>query len=91
MRTLILGIDPAGRIGWHDRNAQETLDPPGGALLGTSLSDLVVGGAVGMLLSGLLDALRSGREATAVLTLRVEGCGCPLDAHSPGPGIGRNG
>ena len=91
VRTLILGIDPAGRIVWHDQNAQQLLDPPDGALLGAPLGDLVMGGAARTLLPGLLDASRSGREATAVLTLRVEGCGCPLDAHSPGPGIGRNG
>jgi serine phosphatase RsbU (regulator of sigma subunit) len=72
VRTLILGIDPAGRIVWHDRNAQEMLDPPGGALLGAPLGDLVMGGAAGTLLSGLLDAGRSGREATAVLTLRAQ-------------------
>jgi serine phosphatase RsbU (regulator of sigma subunit) len=79
VRTLILGIDPAGRIVWHDRNAQEMLDPPGGALLGAPLSDLVVGGAGGKLLSGLLDAGRSGREATAVLTLRAQRSD-PIDA-----------
>jgi serine phosphatase RsbU (regulator of sigma subunit) len=78
VRTLILGIDPAGRIIWHDRNAREMLDPPGGALLGASLGDLVVGGAAGTL-SGLLDASRSGREATAVLTLRAQRSD-PVDA-----------
>src|SRR5215470_3878100 len=55
------------------------LDPPGGVLLGASLGDLVVGGAAGTLLSGLLDAGRSGREATAVLTLRAQGSD-PVDA-----------
>jgi len=79
VRTLILGIDPAARIVWHDRGAQEMLDPPGGALLGTPLGDLVVGGAGGTLLSGLLDAGRSGREATAVLTLRARHSD-PIDA-----------
>jgi hypothetical protein len=78
VRTLILGIDPAGRIVWHDRNAQEMLDPPGGALLGAPLGDLVMGGAAGTL-SGLLDAGRSGREATAVLTLRAQRSD-PIDA-----------
>jgi serine phosphatase RsbU (regulator of sigma subunit) len=78
VRTLILGIDPAGRIIWHDRNASEMLDAPGGALLGASLGDLVVGGAVGTL-SGLLDASQSGREATAVLTLRAQRSD-PIDA-----------
>jgi serine phosphatase RsbU (regulator of sigma subunit) len=71
VRTLILGIDPAGRIVWHDQSAQQMLDAPGGALLGAPLTDLVMGGAAGTL-SGLLDASRSGREATAVLTLRAQ-------------------
>jgi serine phosphatase RsbU (regulator of sigma subunit) len=73
VRTLILGIDPAGRIVWHDRNALEVLGPPDGPLLGALLSDLVMGDAPGELLAGLLDAGRSGREATAVLTLRAQG------------------
>jgi len=79
VRTLILGIDPAGRIVWHDRNAQEMLAPPGEALLGSLLGDLVMGGAAGTPLSGLLDAWRSGREATAVLTLRIQHSD-PIDA-----------
>jgi serine phosphatase RsbU (regulator of sigma subunit) len=79
VRTLILGIDPAGRIVWHDRNAQEMLDPPGGALLGALLGDLVMGDAPGALLAGLLDAGRSGREATALLTLRAQRSD-PIDA-----------
>jgi serine phosphatase RsbU (regulator of sigma subunit) len=79
VRTLILGINPAGRILWHDQNAQRMLGPPGGALLGAPLGDLVVGDAAGSPLSGLLDALRSGREATAVLTLRAQH-GDPIDA-----------
>jgi len=56
VRTLILGIDQAGRIIWHDQNAQQLLDPPGGALLGAPLTDLVMAGAAGTV-SGLLDAL----------------------------------
>src|SRR5215470_15156320 len=79
VRTLILGIDPAGRIVWHDQNAQQLLDPPDGALLGALLGDLVMGGAAGTLLPGLLDASRSGREATAVLTLRAQHSD-PIDA-----------
>jgi serine phosphatase RsbU (regulator of sigma subunit) len=71
VRTLILGIDQAGRIVWHDQNSQQLLDPPGGALLGAPLTDLVMAGTAGTL-SGLLDASRSAREATAVLTLRVQ-------------------
>src|SRR5204863_5918657 len=79
VRTLILGVNPAGRILWHDQNAQQMLCPPGAALLGAPLEDLVVGGAAGTPLSGLLDALRSGREATAVLTLRAQRSD-PIDA-----------
>jgi len=78
VRTLILGIDPAGRIVWHGQNAPEVLDPPGGALLGTPLGDLVTGDAAGTL-SGLLEAGRSGREATAVLTIRAQRSD-PVDA-----------
>ena len=55
------------------------LGPPGAALLGAPLGDLVVGGTAGTPLSGLLDALRSGREATAVLTLRAQRSD-PIDA-----------
>ncbi len=80
VRTLILGIDPAGRIVQHDRSSAEILASPCGSLLGTHLSDLLVGGAVaGMPLASLLDAAKAGREATAVLTLRAQRNG-PVDA-----------
>jgi serine phosphatase RsbU (regulator of sigma subunit) len=80
VRTLILGIDLAGRIVQHDRNSAEILDPPSGTLLGTHLSDLLVGSAVGgMPLTSLLDAAKAGREATAVLTLRAQRAN-PIDA-----------
>ena len=73
MRTLILGVDPAGRIVQHDRNAKEVLDPPNGSLLGTHLSDLVVGNSpAGTPLNSLLDAVKGGREATAVLTFKAQ-------------------
>src|SRR5262245_2130011 len=55
------------------------LDPPDGALLGAPLGDLVIGRAAETLRSGLLDASRSGREATAVLTLRAQRSD-PIDA-----------
>src|SRR5690349_5437622 len=65
VRTLILGVDQAGRIVQHDRNAQEILATSGGALLGTHLSDLVVETPVpGMPLNSLLEAAKAGREAT---------------------------
>ena len=73
MRTLILGVDPAGRVVQHDRNAKEVLDPPDGSLLGTHLSDLVVGNSpTGTPLNSLLDAVKGGREATAVLTFKAQ-------------------
>jgi len=73
VRTLILGVDPAGRVIQHDRIAQEILDPPGGALLGAHVSDLVVGNSpTGTPLTSLLEAVKAGREATAVLTFRAQ-------------------
>ena len=73
MRTLILGVDPAGRVVQHDRNSKEVLDPPNGSLLGTHLSDLVVSNSsTGTPLNSLLDAVKAGREATAVLTFRAQ-------------------
>jgi len=72
VRTLILEIDQSGRIVQHDRSSLETLASPGASLLGAHLSDLVEGSATaGSPLKGLLDAARSGREATAVLALRT--------------------
>jgi len=80
VRTLILGIDPAGRIVQHDRSAQEILAPSNGSLLGAELADLVVSSAApGVPLASLLDAAKLGREATAVLTLRAQR-GSPIDA-----------
>src|SRR5215472_660868 len=79
VRTLILGVDQAGRIVQHDRNAQEILASTGGTLLGTHLSDLVVETPIpGMPLSSLLEAAKAGREATAVLTLKSQRSG-PID------------
>jgi serine phosphatase RsbU (regulator of sigma subunit)/anti-sigma regulatory factor (Ser/Thr protein kinase) len=72
VRTLILGIDRAGRIVQHDRNSREILAPPDGSLLGAHLKDLVAAPALASSpLAGLLDAARAGREATAVLALRT--------------------
>lgn len=60
----------------HDRNAGEVLAGCAGCLLGTSLSDLVMGSTVhGSPLHGLLDSIRCGQEATAVLTLNTKGAG----------------
>jgi serine phosphatase RsbU (regulator of sigma subunit) len=77
---LILGIDQTGRIIQHDRNSLEILAPPEGVLLGAHLSDLVTAPALtGAVLTGLLEAARSGREATAVLTVRTRRYD-PIDA-----------
>ena len=66
-------MDPAGRVVQHDRIAQEILAPANGSLLGTHLSDLVVGtSTTGTPLTSLLDAVKAGREATAVLTFRAQ-------------------
>jgi len=79
-RILIIGIDQSGRINQHDRSSLEVLAPPGEALIGAHLSDLVTAPAEpGSPLQGLLDAARSGREATAVLTLRTRRSD-PVDA-----------
>ena len=79
-RTLIIGVDQSGRINQHDRSSLEVLAPPGEALIGAHLSELVTAPAApGSPLQGLLDAARSGREATAVLTLRTRSSD-PVDA-----------
>jgi serine phosphatase RsbU (regulator of sigma subunit) len=76
---MILGIDQSGRIVQHDRNSQEILAPPGESLLGAHLRDLVTTPGAGSPLTGLLDAARTSREATAVLTLRTRRFD-PIDA-----------
>jgi serine phosphatase RsbU (regulator of sigma subunit) len=76
MRTLILGIDQSGRIVQHDRNAPEVLAHEREPLVGTPLSELVIGPTgPGSPLDGLLDAARSGREATAVLAVKLRRTG----------------
>ena len=40
-RTLILGIDKAGRIRQHDRGAGDVLSAEPGALIGTELGTLL--------------------------------------------------
>jgi hypothetical protein len=80
VRTLILGIDQSGRIVQHDRNAPEVLVYDSETLAGTPLSELVVGPtATGSPLDGLLEAAKAGREATAVLAVRVRRVGA-MDA-----------
>jgi hypothetical protein len=85
-RTLILGIDKAGRIRLHDRGSGDLLTGAAAAgepslLLGTPLSALlaVPGGPHAALLQSMTDAAVSGREGTTVLTLRTA-AGATADA-----------
>jgi len=69
-RTLILGIDKAGRVIQHDRNAADILAFPRDALLGAEISSLLADPAAhAATLDSLLSAALSDRESTAVLTL----------------------
>lgn len=73
MRTLILGIDSAGRIVQHDRSAPGILYFTGESLLGTALTELVnEADEPGSTVTSLLEAVRADREATAVLSLRTK-------------------
>jgi serine phosphatase RsbU (regulator of sigma subunit) len=73
VRTLILGIDAAGRIVQHDRSAPGILYFTGETLLGTALTGLVnEAGETGSTVASLLDAVRADREATAVLSLKTK-------------------
>jgi serine phosphatase RsbU (regulator of sigma subunit) len=70
VRTLILGIDEDGRIIQHDRNAPEILPLDPDSLVGAQLGDLVAGRSTAEpALTQLLDAVKAGREATAVLPI----------------------
>jgi hypothetical protein len=85
VRTLILGIDYDGRIVQHDRNAPQILAREPDELLGAQLIDLTSSGAQGnsaqenapaarsadglTAVSGLLEAIRSDREGSAMLTI----------------------
>jgi GAF domain-containing protein len=86
VRTLILGIDYDGRIVQHDRNAPQILGREPEELLGAQLSDLTVRGAhaettaenshaaraAGLAsISMLLEAIRSDREGSAMLTIHT--------------------
>jgi serine phosphatase RsbU (regulator of sigma subunit)/anti-sigma regulatory factor (Ser/Thr protein kinase) len=70
-RTLIVGIDKAGRILQHDRAAGEILAEAPGSLLGAELSTIVTASAYGGGLQGLIDAASSDREGTAVMTVKT--------------------
>jgi anti-sigma regulatory factor (Ser/Thr protein kinase) len=85
VRTLILGIDRTGRIVQHDRTAPKILARTADDLLGVHLSDITAAGqrvgsdglpiqivtatATAAGLVTLLEAVKSDREANAVLTI----------------------
>ncbi|HEY3735359.1 MAG TPA: SpoIIE family protein phosphatase [Streptosporangiaceae bacterium] len=72
-RTLILGIDISGRILQCDRHAPKVLGRSPGELLGAELGDLTVEGPEQKeALTSLIDAMRSGRESTVMLTINAE-------------------
>jgi serine phosphatase RsbU (regulator of sigma subunit)/anti-sigma regulatory factor (Ser/Thr protein kinase) len=73
-RTITLGIDPSGQILQCDRHAPKLLGRrSAGELLGAELSDLTVDSDEQRdALAGLIDAVRSGRESTAMLSIKTE-------------------
>jgi len=72
VQTLTLGIDGAGQIRQHDRSAADILAERTESLLGTDLVDLIAGpGEPATTVSDLIESVRSGRECTAVLTIRT--------------------
>jgi serine phosphatase RsbU (regulator of sigma subunit)/anti-sigma regulatory factor (Ser/Thr protein kinase) len=72
-RTLILGIDLAGRIMQCDRHAPKVLGRSPGELLGAELGDLTSGTEEQKdALASLINAMRSGRESTTMLSLETE-------------------
>src|SRR5258708_24051839 len=72
-RTLLLGIDKAGRIRQHDRGAGDVLSTEPGALIGTELASLLAApdGPAAATLHGLVDGAMSDRESTTVLAVRT--------------------
>ena len=90
VRTLILGIDYDGRIVQHDRNAPRILAREPDELLGAQLSDLTARSAQSnshptrpvdgvAAVAGLLEAIRSDREGSAMLTIETRD-GRPAEA-----------
>ncbi len=72
-RTLTLGIDLSGRILQCDRHAPKFLGRSPGELLGAELGDLTADTVEQRdALAGLIDAVRSGRESTAMLSIKAE-------------------
>lgn len=71
-QTLTLGIDGDGVIRQHDRGAAEMLTDEHESLLGTDLHTLITGpGDPAEILRRMIDATRSDRGTTEVLTLRT--------------------
>jgi len=72
-RTLILGIDKAGRVRQHDRGAGDALSAEPGPLIGTELSSLLAApdGPAAATLQSLIDGACSNREGTTVLPFRT--------------------
>jgi anti-sigma regulatory factor (Ser/Thr protein kinase) len=71
-RTVILGIDKAGRILQHDRTAADLLGEPPEPLIGTELSSLLADPAAhAAALHRLIDAASTDREGTTVLSIRT--------------------
>jgi serine phosphatase RsbU (regulator of sigma subunit)/anti-sigma regulatory factor (Ser/Thr protein kinase) len=72
-RTLILGIDKAGRVRQHDRGAGDALSSEPGPLIGTELSSLLAApdGPAAATLQSLIDGACSNREGTTVLSFRT--------------------
>jgi len=71
-QTLTLGIDRDGRILQHDRGAADILLDARDGLLGTDLAGLITGpGDPAEVLRGLIEATRSDRGSTTVLTIRT--------------------
>ncbi|WP_242894050.1 ATP-binding SpoIIE family protein phosphatase [Actinomadura litoris] len=73
-RILILGMDSSGRILQFDRNAAGVLSGIPGGLRGAHLDEVIAGAR-----RPLLEALRAGRERTAMLAVETP-AGGTLDA-----------
>jgi serine phosphatase RsbU (regulator of sigma subunit)/anti-sigma regulatory factor (Ser/Thr protein kinase) len=71
-RTLILGVDKAGRVRQHDRSAGDVLSRSPDTLIGTELCSLlaVPDGPAAATLQSLIESAISDRESAAVLTFR---------------------
>jgi serine phosphatase RsbU (regulator of sigma subunit)/anti-sigma regulatory factor (Ser/Thr protein kinase) len=82
VRTLILGMDRAGRIVQSDRTAPKILACPSGDLLGVHLNEILsqANGISGSALrspekdpvKSLIETIKSGREGNAVLSTTLE-------------------